>query len=128
MAWANNTHAAGTLNDAHDDELAGFGWRKADLCDDLAKVACFLRVGFLIALDEEKQTATFIETKWSNLNSLDCQRILQNLKTKAQHFQWEHKKENYVVIAKHIADKGQLTKQGHLVFDLEDFELTENNN
>ena len=50
----------------------------------------------LIALDEEKQTATFIETKWSNLNTIDCQRILQNLKTKAQHFQWDHKKENYV--------------------------------
>jgi uncharacterized protein len=82
----------------------------------------------LIALDQEKQTATFIETKWSNLNSLDCHRILQNLKTKAQHFQWDHKKENYVVIAKHIANKEQLIKQGHLVFDLEDFELTENNN
>jgi AAA+ ATPase superfamily predicted ATPase len=81
----------------------------------------------LIALDEEKQTATYIETKWSNLNSLDCQSILQNLKAKAQYFQWEHKKENYVVIAKHIADKEQLTKQGHLVFDLEDFKLTENN-
>jgi hypothetical protein len=50
------------------------------------------------------------------------------LKAKAQHFQWDHKKENYVVIAKHIADKKQLTKQGLLVFDLEDFELTENNN
>jgi AAA+ ATPase superfamily predicted ATPase len=82
----------------------------------------------LIALDEEKQIATFIETKWSNLNIMDCQRILQNLKTKAQHFQWIHKKENYAVIAKHITDKKQLTKQGHLVFDLEDFELTQNNN
>ena len=82
----------------------------------------------LIALDEEKQAVTFIETKWSNLNSIDCRRILQNLKGKAQHFQWDRKKENYVVIAKHITDKEQLTKQGHLVFDLEDFELTENNN
>jgi uncharacterized protein len=79
----------------------------------------------LIALDEEKQTVTFIETKWSNLNSIDCRRILENLKGKAQHFQWDHKKENYVVIAKHITEKKQLTKQGHLVFDLEDFKLTE---
>jgi uncharacterized protein len=82
----------------------------------------------LIALDEEKQIATFIETKWSNLNSLDCQRILQNLKAKSQHFRWDHKEKNYVIIAKHITDKGQLTKQGLLVFDLEDFELTKNSN
>ena len=76
----------------------------------------------LIALDEEKQSVTFIETKWSNLSKQDCQRILQNLKTKAQYFQWPRKKENYVIVAKHITDKEQLTKQGNLVFDLTDFE------
>ena len=78
----------------------------------------------LIALDEEKQTATFIEAKWSNLNAIDCQRILQDLKTKAQNFRWDRKKENYAIVAKHIADKEQLTKQGLLIFDLEDFEPT----
>jgi AAA+ ATPase superfamily predicted ATPase len=78
----------------------------------------------LIALDEEKQTATFIEAKWSNLNAMDCQRILQNLKTKVQNFRWDRKKENYAIVAKHIADKEQLTKQGLLIFDLEDFEPT----
>lgn len=78
----------------------------------------------LIALDEEKQTATFIEAKWSNLNALDCQRILQDLKTKATNFRWDRKKENYAIIAKHITDKEQLTKQGHLIFDLEDLEPT----
>ncbi len=76
----------------------------------------------LIALDEEKQSVTFIETKWSNLSKQDCQRIIQNLKTKAQCFQWPRKKENYVVVAKHITDKDQLVKQGNLVFDLTDFE------
>lgn len=76
----------------------------------------------LIAIDEEKQAATFIETKWSNLDKQDCLRILQNLKTKAQYFQWPHKKENYVIIAKHITDKEQLTTQGHLAFDLEDLQ------
>ncbi|MBE3116832.1 DUF234 domain-containing protein, partial [Candidatus Bathyarchaeota archaeon] len=82
----------------------------------------------LIALDEEKQTATFIEAKWSNLNTIDCQRILQDLKTKAQNFRWDRKKENYAIVAKHIADKEQLTKQGLLIFDLEDFEpiMTQN--
>jgi len=77
----------------------------------------------LVAIDEGKQTATFIETKWSHLNKQDCQRILQNLKTKAQYFQWTHKKERYVIIAKHITDKEQLTKQGQIVFDLEDFRI-----
>ena len=81
----------------------------------------------LVALDQEKQVATFIETKWSNLNSLDCHRILENLRTKAQHFQWDRKKENYVVIAKRIADKAKLKSQGQLVFDLEDFKLTKSN-
>ena len=76
----------------------------------------------LIALDEEKQSVTFIETKWSNLSKQDCQRIIQNLKTKAQCFQWSRKKENYVVVAKHITDKEQLVKQGNLVFDLTDFQ------
>jgi AAA+ ATPase superfamily predicted ATPase len=77
----------------------------------------------LVAIDEGKQTATFIETKWSHLNKQDCQRILQNLKTKAQYFQWTHKKESYVIIAKHITDKEQLTKQGQIVLDLEDFRI-----
>jgi len=76
----------------------------------------------LIAIDEEKQTATFIETKWSNLNTTDCQRILQKLKDKAQHFRWKRKNENFAVVAKHIKEKEQLTKQGQFAFDLDDFE------
>lgn len=76
----------------------------------------------LIALDEEKQTATFIETKWSSLNVADCQRILQKLKTKTQDFRLERKKENYAIIARHIKEKEQLTRQGNLLFDLRDFE------
>jgi len=82
----------------------------------------------LIALDEEKQTATFIETKWSNLNKQDCQRIIQNLKTKAQNFRWHRNKENYVIIAKKINQKEELTKQQHQLFDLQDFEPLLTNN
>jgi len=84
----------------------------------------------LVALDEQKQTATFLETKWSTLNKQDCQRILQNLKTKTQQFRWKHKKENYGIIAKRITEKQHLTDQGHLALDLKDFEtlLTQNNN
>jgi AAA+ ATPase superfamily predicted ATPase len=76
----------------------------------------------LIALDEEKQTATFLETKWSNLDKKDCERILQNLKTKTQQFRWKRKKENYGIIAKKIREKEHLTEQGYLTFDLRDLE------
>jgi len=76
----------------------------------------------LVALDEEKQTTTFLETKWSTLNEHDCQRILQNLKTKAQNFQFPHKKENYVIVAKKISQKEKLTNRNHYLFDLQDFE------
>jgi hypothetical protein len=76
----------------------------------------------LIALDEETQTATFLETKWSTLNKQDCNRILQNLKTKAQQFRWNRKKENYGIIAKKITQKQDLTEQGYIAFDLDDLE------
>lgn len=76
----------------------------------------------LIALDEEKQTATFLETKWSTLKEADCKRTLQNLRAKAQHFRWNRKKETYGVIAKKISEKQRLLKQGYLAFDLTDFE------
>jgi AAA+ ATPase superfamily predicted ATPase len=78
----------------------------------------------LIALDEEKHAATFIEAKWCNLGTVDCQRILQDLKIKAQNFRWDRKEENYAIVAKHISHKEQLRQKGLLVFDLEDFEPT----
>ena len=78
----------------------------------------------LIALDEENRAATFIEAKWSNLSTVDCQRILQDLKIKAQNFRWDRKEENYAIVAKHISHKEQLRLQGLLIFDLEDFEPT----
>jgi len=59
----------------------------------------------LIALDEQKQTSTFLETKWSNLTKRDCERTLQNLKIKAQHFRWNRKIENYGIIARKISEK-----------------------
>ena len=76
----------------------------------------------LIALDEQKQTSTFLETKWSNLTKRDCERTLQNLKIKAQHFRWYRKKEIYGIIAKKISEKKHLTDQGYVAFDLIDFE------
>jgi AAA+ ATPase superfamily predicted ATPase len=82
----------------------------------------------IVALDEEKQTATFIETKWSTLNKIDCARIAQNLKAKTQDFRWNRKQENYGIIAKKITEKNHLTSGGCLTFDLTDFESLISNN
>jgi len=65
----------------------------------------------LIALDEEKQPATFIETNGVPQTNRIAKGFLQNLKIKAQHFDGSQK-ENYCIIAKHITDKNKLTNKG----------------
>ncbi len=76
----------------------------------------------LIAIEEEKRDATFIEIKWGTLNNQDTQRILKNLKTKAQQFRWNRMKENYGIIAKKISGKQQLREEGYFAMDLEDLD------
>jgi AAA+ ATPase superfamily predicted ATPase len=80
----------------------------------------------IVAINEEDQTATFIEAKWSTLNKQDSQRILNNLKTKTPHFRWNRKKENLGIIAKKITEKQSLRQKGYFAFDLEDFKTQEN--
>jgi len=82
----------------------------------------------LIALDEERQAATFFETKWSTIDERDSQRILQNLKAKTQHFRWKRMNEKYGIIAKKINKKQHLTEQSYFAFDLRDFESVLKNN
>jgi hypothetical protein len=76
----------------------------------------------IAAIDEEKHVATFFEVKWSALSNEDCGRILKNLKTKASMFAWERRKDNLGIIAKSIANKEHLRKEGYSIFDLKDFE------
>jgi len=76
----------------------------------------------LVAKDNESLTATFLETKWSMIGKLDGQRILDNLKVKARQFRWTHRKENYGIVAKKIAEKQRLRDKGYIALDLEDFE------
>jgi len=75
----------------------------------------------IIALDEEKLTATFFEVKWATLSKEDCERIIKNLKTKATIFRWDRKKENFGLITKKVTEKEHLQDRGYLVFDLQDF-------
>ncbi len=76
----------------------------------------------LVAIDDESSTTTFLETKWSTMNKQDSQRILQNLRIKAQLFKGKHKRENYGLIAKKITDKEHLREENHIALDLRDFE------
>jgi AAA+ ATPase superfamily predicted ATPase len=76
----------------------------------------------LIAIDEEKLTATFFEVEWSTLNRQDSERTLNKLRNKAEQFRWNREKENFGIISKKITEKQSLRNQGYLVYDLEDFE------
>jgi len=80
----------------------------------------------IVAIDEEKRVATFFEVKWSTLGKKECERILKDLKAKASMFKWNRKKENLGVVARKVADKVSLRKQGYFIFDLNDFKFTRN--
>jgi len=75
----------------------------------------------IVAIDEEKLSATFFEVKWGSLSKGDCERILNDLKAKAPAFRWNREKENFGIIAKKVAQKEQLREKGHLIYDLNDF-------
>jgi hypothetical protein len=77
----------------------------------------------VVAIDEGKLVATFLEVKWSTLNKEDCEKVLRNLVAKTSMFRGDVKKENFGVIAKKIAEKEYLRDKGYFVFDLKDFEL-----
>jgi uncharacterized protein len=76
----------------------------------------------IVATDNENLTATFLEVKWSAVGKRDSQRILDNLKAKAEQFRGNHKQEKYGIVAKKIAEKQLLREQGYVALDTEDFE------
>jgi AAA+ ATPase superfamily predicted ATPase len=76
----------------------------------------------LIATEEQKREATFIEVKWSTINKQEAQRILNNLISKATEFRWEREKEKYGIIAKNLSEKHNLRDEGYVALDLKDFE------
>ncbi len=75
----------------------------------------------LLALDENKKEAFFIECKWANLKENESRKILQDLINKSKYVDWQRKKEYFGLVAKKIIGKENLRKQGFIVFDLEDF-------
>jgi hypothetical protein len=79
----------------------------------------------IVAIDEEKLTATFFEVKWGSLSKEDCERILNDLKAKASMLTWNRKKENLGIIARKVAQKEHLREKGYLIYDLNDFKSLE---
>ncbi len=76
----------------------------------------------IVATDNESLITTFLEVKWSTIGKRDSQRILENLKTKAEQFRGNHTQEKYGVVAKKIGEKQLLREQGYIALDMEDFE------
>ena len=65
----------------------------------------------------------FTECKWKDLTQKQAENIINDLKTKAKHVEWNNqdRNEHYSIIAKKIENKQQLKKQGILAYDLTDF-------
>ena len=80
----------------------------------------------LIATEEQKREAAFIEVKWSTVNKQGAKRILNSLSSKATEFRWEREKEKYGIIAKSLPGKQDLRDEGYVALDLKDFEQTLN--
>ena len=77
----------------------------------------------LVALNDETKDIMFIECKWKTLQKLEAEKIINDLKEKATHVNWnnENRKEHFAIIAKKIKNKEQLKQNGILAYDLADF-------
>lgn len=76
----------------------------------------------LIAIEEQKHEATFIEVKWGTINKREAHRILDNLSSKTTEYRWGREKEKLGIIAKDLPEKHGLREEGYIALDLEDFE------
>ncbi|MBO3754618.1 MAG: ATP-binding protein [Candidatus Brockarchaeota archaeon] len=75
-----------------------------------------------VALDEAQSSSAFFEVKWSNLKRMEAERVIQELKKKAQAFKWRRKKrrEYFGLFAKRIEGKEELSKRGYIILELKD--------
>jgi hypothetical protein len=74
----------------------------------------------MVALNERKKKALFVEVKWKNLSFMEEKRVLRELKRKAELVkELKDYKKHFTIVAKHIEGKEKL---GTLTFDLKDLE------
>lgn len=76
----------------------------------------------LVALNEHKKNALFVEVKWKKLSEKESRKILRDLMGKAQLVGLEDWERYYGLVGKKINGKEKLRSEGWLVWDLEDFE------
>uniref|UniRef100_A0A7C3YEN2 ATP-binding protein n=1 Tax=Geoglobus ahangari TaxID=113653 RepID=A0A7C3YEN2_9EURY len=76
----------------------------------------------LVALDEGERKALFVEVKWRELDEKDGSRILRDLERKSELVGLDGWEKSYGLVAKKIAGREELEREGFLVWDLKDFE------
>ncbi len=78
----------------------------------------------IVALNEKTKNIAFFECKWKDLKEGEARNILEKLKEKSGFVEWNksNRTEHFGVVAKKIANKGKMQKEGYLIFDLDDFE------
>ncbi|MEM3404506.1 MAG: ATP-binding protein [Nitrososphaeria archaeon] len=75
-----------------------------------------------IVLDEAQPSSIFFEVKWSNIRKNEAERIIQDLKQKAQIFKWkkEERKEFFGLFAKKVEGREELSSEGYTILELKD--------
>ncbi|MEM4610158.1 MAG: ATP-binding protein [Thermoproteota archaeon] len=75
-----------------------------------------------VALNEAQSSVAFFEVKWSRLRKAESERIIQELKKKAEAFKWRwgKRREYFGLFARRVEGKEELSKRGHIVLELRD--------
>lgn len=77
----------------------------------------------IVGLNEQTREIFFCECKWEDLSIKEANKIISELKEKAEAVQWniERRHEYFGVVARKIKDKETLRKNGVVALDLSDF-------
>ncbi len=78
----------------------------------------------LLALNEQTGEIGFFECKWQDISYEKALKLIDNLKQKSKHVDWNHgaRKEHFGIIAKKLGGKERLRQQKNVcAFDLDDF-------
>ena len=75
----------------------------------------------IIGIDKKNNKIIFSEVKWKNLSYSHANSVIKKLQKKSEKVFWnKNAKQQFILIAKNVQRKKDLTKQGYLIFDLDD--------
>lgn len=79
----------------------------------------------MVAINEKSCEIAFIECKWKDLSENNALKLINDLKAKSVFVLWNNKmrKEYFCLVAKSIQGKNALRDKGLMVFDLDDFDV-----